>query len=146
MIKSCHAQNDLKSIQVSTYGIFFMGTPHQGESEVCLGKLMPNAATLFEELGWLQVQLGQYAQISGCFETKLGFERYPTPIGKGEKAMVSNSLFVIGKLPTRFRLFQNLRRLHSFGNLLPCTQIMLIWSGILLERMKDTQRCQIIFH
>lgn len=89
LIKSCHAQTDLKSIQVSTYGIFFMGTPHQGESEVGLGKLMPNAATLFENLGWLQVQLGQYAQISGYFETKLGFEKYPTLIGTGEETMVS---------------------------------------------------------
>lgn len=47
LIKCSQARDDWKFIQVSTYGIFFIGAPHQGESEVCLGNLMPNTGTLF---------------------------------------------------------------------------------------------------
>lgn len=95
LIQSNSARNDTKSIQVSTYGIFYMGTPHQGESSVRLGELMHNAAPLFENPGCLQLQLAQYAPISTYFETKLGYERYPTLTATGEVITVSILYFFL---------------------------------------------------
>lgn len=89
LIQSSCARGDIKLLQLSTYGIFFMGTPHQGESEVRFGELMRNAESLFKDPGWLQMQLGQYAQISNYFDTKLGFETEATPIATGGAIMAS---------------------------------------------------------
>ncbi|KAF2176906.1 hypothetical protein K469DRAFT_721172 [Zopfia rhizophila CBS 207.26] len=41
------ALEEHQSIKLSTYGIIFMGTPHQGGSGVALGKLMANIASVF---------------------------------------------------------------------------------------------------
>jgi hypothetical protein len=85
---------------VSTYGIIFMGTPHQGGNGVQLGKLLVNVASLFVaaddrllkhlEKGseWLQLQLGQYGSISGDFLTKFAYEAYKTPTAFGHSIMV----------------------------------------------------------
>jgi hypothetical protein len=87
---------------VSTYGIIFMGTPHQGGSGVALGKLMVNIASVFvaaddrllqhleRDSEWLQQQLGQYGPISGRFVTKFAFEEYPTKTALGHSIMVSD--------------------------------------------------------
>ncbi|OCL02321.1 tetratricopeptide repeat domain-containing protein, partial [Glonium stellatum] len=73
------ALEEHRSIKLSTYGIVFMGTPHQGGSGVALGKLMVNIASVFvaaddrllqhleQDSEWLQQQLGQYGPISGDF-------------------------------------------------------------------------------
>ncbi|ORY63374.1 uncharacterized protein BCR38DRAFT_394255 [Pseudomassariella vexata] len=89
-----------RSIKVSTYGIMFMGTPHQGGNGVRLGKLLTNIASLFvaaddhilrhleKDSEWLQKQLGQYGPISGDFVTKFIYEEYETPTALGLSIMV----------------------------------------------------------
>jgi hypothetical protein len=85
------ALDEHHSIKLSTHGIIFMGTPHQGNNSVALGKLMTNVASVFMTAGnrllqhldrdskWLQQQLGQYGPISSDFVTKFAFEDYATP-------------------------------------------------------------------
>ncbi|KAH3938470.1 hypothetical protein HBH53_256910 [Parastagonospora nodorum] len=84
------ALEEHRAIKLSTYGILFMGTPHQGSSGVALGKLMVNVASVFmvaddrllqhleRDSEWLQQQLGQYGPISSDFVTKYAFEEYAT--------------------------------------------------------------------
>jgi hypothetical protein len=88
-----------RSIKLSTYGIIFMGTPHQGG--IALGRLLVNIASVFvppddrllrhleRDSEWLQQQLGQYAPISNEFVTKFAFEEYPTRTVLGRSIMVS---------------------------------------------------------
>ena len=95
------ALEEHRSIKLSTYGILFMGTPHQGGSGVHLGELMLNVASIFattndrvlqhleRDSEWLQQQLGQYAPISRDFVTKFAYEILPTPIALGRMIMVS---------------------------------------------------------
>ncbi|MCJ1271049.1 hypothetical protein MMC22_010948 [Lobaria immixta] len=94
------ALEEHRSIKLSTYGILFMGTPHQGGGGVCLGELMLNVASIFmtaddkilkhleRDSEWLQQQLGQYAPISGDFVTKFAYEMFPTPIALGRSITV----------------------------------------------------------
>ena len=98
-------KNFRRQLQAPQYGILFMGTPHQGGSGVHL--LMLNVASIFvttndrilqhlkRDSEWLQQQLGQYAPISGDFITKFAYETYPTPIGRGNKIMVSILYFLL---------------------------------------------------
>ncbi|CAN9243604.1 unnamed protein product [Alternaria alternata] len=71
------ALEEHRAVKLSTYGILFMGTPHQGGSGVALGKLMVNVASL-----------GQYGPISSDFVTKFAFEEYATPTVLGKSIMV----------------------------------------------------------
>ncbi|TVY13910.1 Protein SERAC1, partial [Lachnellula arida] len=94
------ALEEHRSIKTSTYGIIFMGTPHQGGSGVQLGKLLVNVASIFvaaddrlmkhleRDSEWLQQQLGQYGPISGDFVTKFAYEEYKTPTKLGPLIMV----------------------------------------------------------
>jgi len=94
------ALEEHRAIKLSTYGILFMGTPHQGGSGVALGKLMVNVASVFmaadnrllqhleRDSEWLQQQLGQYGPISGDFVTKFAFEEYATPTVLGKSIVV----------------------------------------------------------
>lgn len=41
------ALEEQRSIKLSTYGIMFVVTPHQGGSGVALGRLMVNVASVF---------------------------------------------------------------------------------------------------
>jgi hypothetical protein len=71
------ALEEHRSIKPSTYGVIFMGTPHQGGSGIVLGRLFVNVASMFTaaddrllrhlERGseWQQQQLGQYGPVSG---------------------------------------------------------------------------------
>ncbi|KAI9782390.1 MAG: hypothetical protein M1839_005263 [Geoglossum umbratile] len=89
-----------RSIKLSTHGIFFLGTPHQGGEGVSWAKILVNAASIFAQSNthvlrhlerdseWLQQQLGQYAPISGEFVTKFAFETYETPLPFGGSIMV----------------------------------------------------------
>ncbi|PCD30073.1 hypothetical protein FGRA07_10223 [Fusarium graminearum] len=91
---------DQRTIKLSTYGIIFMGTPHQGGNGVQLGRILVNAASVFvpaddgllkhleRDSEWLLQQLGQYGPISGDFATKFAYEKYKTPIALGKKIMV----------------------------------------------------------
>lgn len=146
-----------RSIKISTYGILFMGTPHQGGGGVHLGELVLNVASIFlttnngilqhleRDSEWLQQQLGQYAPISREFVTKFAYEILPTPIALGNTMMVRKFLFYTGKLLMRFRLYHGLRRLYpvpQMRNRLPYQQIILIWLSLPRVRMVVTKRCQ----
>ncbi|KAF8507766.1 hypothetical protein BU17DRAFT_16835, partial [Hysterangium stoloniferum] len=79
-----------KAIETSTYGVIFMGTPHQGVNllewaQSCsdgrsLGSLQddPLLKTLSLYSGALQTQLSQYDPISSRFETVFFYELYGT--------------------------------------------------------------------
>ncbi|MCJ1453499.1 hypothetical protein MMC28_003846 [Mycoblastus sanguinarius] len=87
-------------IKLSTHGIFFMGTPHQGGNGVYFGETMLKVASIFikadnkilkhleRDLEWLQQQLGQYAPVSSDFVTKFAYETLPTPTVIGQSIMV----------------------------------------------------------
>ena len=94
------ALEDHRSIKMSTYGIMFMGTPHQGGSGVQFAKLLVNAASVYKtthdgllrhlerDSEWLQHQLRLYGPISREFVTKFAYEEYETPIALGKSIMV----------------------------------------------------------
>ncbi|KAL1598071.1 hypothetical protein SLS59_007081 [Nothophoma quercina] len=84
------ALEEHRAVKLSTYGILFMGTPHQGGSGVALGKLMVNVASVFVKADdrLLQQQLGQYGPISGDFVTKYAYETYATPTLLGQSMVV----------------------------------------------------------
>ncbi len=79
-----------------------MGTPHQGSSNVQMGKLLVNVASVFvaaddrlmkhleENSEWLQQQLGQYGPISGEFVTKFAYEEYKTSTVMRHSIMVNS--------------------------------------------------------
>jgi hypothetical protein len=79
-----------KSIKLSTSGIVFMGTPHQG-ADTTLGKLVLNIASVvirtnrklvgnLEKDGeWLESQARSYLSISDDFDTIYCYETKPTP-------------------------------------------------------------------
>ncbi|CAG2007458.1 unnamed protein product, partial [Fusarium graminearum] len=89
-----------RSIKLSTYGILFMGTPHQGGNGVQLGRILTNVASVFvpaddrllkhleRDSEWLLQQLGQYGPISSEFVTKFAYENYKTPIALGKQIMI----------------------------------------------------------
>ena len=76
----------LKAIKLSTYGVMFFGTPHQGTDSASWGKVLANVASLFRHtstalLGhlerdseWLEMQLEQYKAISADIFTIFCFE------------------------------------------------------------------------
>jgi hypothetical protein len=94
------ALEEHRSIKTSTYGIMFIGTPHQGGNGVQFGKLLVNAASVYKATNsrllehlerdseWLQQQLRQYGPISGEFMTKFAYEEYETPTALGHSIMV----------------------------------------------------------
>jgi hypothetical protein len=78
----------------------FMGTPHQGGEGVAWGKRLVGVASIFVKTNdnllnvlerdseALQQQLGQYAPISGDFETKFAFETKAMPLALGNAIIV----------------------------------------------------------
>ncbi|KAI6085949.1 hypothetical protein F4821DRAFT_141851 [Hypoxylon rubiginosum] len=94
------AQHEHRSVKTSTYGILFMGTPHQGGNGVQLGRALVDIASIFvaaddrilkhleRDSEWLQQQLGQYGPISGDFVTKFAYETYKTPTLLGHSILV----------------------------------------------------------
>ncbi|KAF2434895.1 hypothetical protein EJ08DRAFT_581701, partial [Tothia fuscella] len=100
------ALEEHRSIKSSTYGIMFMGTPHQGGSGVQLSKLLVNVASVFvaaddrlikhleQDSEWLQQQLGQYNPVSSDFITKFAYEEYKTPTVLGHSILVCSCLLL----------------------------------------------------
>jgi hypothetical protein len=97
-----------KAIKTSTYGIIFMGTPHQGGEGVTWGQRLVNVASIImhtndnllkvlaKDSETLQSQLAQYASISSHFVTKFAYETYPTRVAKlGEMIVVPKSSAVV---------------------------------------------------
>ena len=86
-------------IEFSTYGIFFMGTPHQGRSSEVHpgipGVLVRNVVSIFattndkmtkyleRDSEWIRLQLGQYGPLGRDFVSKFAYEIYPTQIAMG---------------------------------------------------------------
>ena len=91
----------LRAIQLSTYGIVFFGTPHQGGNYVPWGKLLVSVASVFRHTSsallehlekdsvWLETELEQYKPISADIFTIFCFESYPTPLKAGISGIVS---------------------------------------------------------
>lgn len=149
---------DHRSIKLSTHGILFMGTPHQGGNGVQLGRVLANVASLFvaandrllkhleRDSEWLQQQLGQYASISNDFVTKYAFEEYETPTVLGHKIMVGILVRPYREMAlTSSRWFQR-RRQSCQDTQTPSrsssTQTIPPWSAIYRKRTLDTWRCR----
>ncbi|MCJ1462542.1 hypothetical protein MMC07_001144 [Pseudocyphellaria aurata] len=81
-----------RSIKLSTYGIIFMGTPHQGGQGVGMGKMLLRVAKiqgdandsllkhLEEHSEFLEHQMSEFSLISQSFEMKFVYETKPTPL------------------------------------------------------------------
>lgn len=79
-----------KSIELSTHGILFLGTPHQGANGVDLANLLLGIQSLYSKTSdailkdlrshsaALEKQLDMYASISDNYVTKFFFELYQT--------------------------------------------------------------------
>jgi hypothetical protein len=89
-----------KSVERSTYGILFLGTPHQGSAAVDLATLILRILsigfdtndTILNDLGLhskaLQQQQDQYNQISRRYATKCYYEMYATKLPLGKRVKV----------------------------------------------------------
>ncbi|KAK4451012.1 hypothetical protein QBC34DRAFT_459505 [Podospora aff. communis PSN243] len=101
------ALDDHRAIKISTYGIIFMGTPHQGSNAADLGSFLVNVASMFvptndrilkhlkRDSEWLQQQLGQFGPISRDFVTKFEYESYETPTRGPSISIVPRSSAVV---------------------------------------------------
>ena len=81
-----------RSVKLSTYGIIFMGTPHQGGQGVNMGKILVNVAKVLgdtndsllkhleEHSDLLQQQISEFSLISQSFDIKFAYETKPTPL------------------------------------------------------------------
>ncbi|KAL1634772.1 hypothetical protein SLS56_002174 [Neofusicoccum ribis] len=88
-----------QAIKLSTYGIVFLGTPHQGANGVTLAKIAARVISVYEKTNdivlkhleqhseWLNDQMEQYKAISSDFDTKFCFEAYETPIAAGRSIL-----------------------------------------------------------
>lgn len=85
-----------KAIKLSTYGVMFLGTPHQGGNGVNLAQIVTSVMSLFTYTNqkvldhispnsdWLQELQSRYNAISLDFETVFFYETWKmgTPVGK----------------------------------------------------------------
>ena len=106
---------DRRYIKVSTYGILFMGTPHQGAEGVTWGMMARNLASIFtntngqilEHLAknseWLEYQQRLFLPISNQFETVYFYETCPTPLPGGGSLLVCSSQIIVPGAPYRRR-------------------------------------------
>ena len=90
------------AIKLSTYGLIFLGTPHQGGEGVEWGERLATIASIFVQTNkmllqhlqrdseWLQLQLNQYLGISDEFVTRFAYETLPTAIALGKSIVVRN--------------------------------------------------------
>ena len=94
-----------KSIEYSTFGIIFLGTPHQGSPKATWAEVLTHVisityvtnSTIVKHLHahseWLEDQIRDYKAISGNFDTKFCFESYPTQLKSGVSLTVCVSCF-----------------------------------------------------
>lgn len=95
-----------KAIDLSTYGVLFLGTPHQGSDSASLAKFFINVLSVVKKTNdalvkhirkdseALRVQLDQYSLISERFNTKFFYETYPTPLVGGIEQLVRSPVFM----------------------------------------------------
>ena len=96
-----------KAIELSTHGLIFLGTPHQGTEHVGLALLILNIRSIYSETNdiilqdlqshskTLQQQLDQYTSISHKYDTKFCYEMYETKLFAGKFMKVCHSLYLI---------------------------------------------------
>ena len=112
---------------VSTYGILFMGTPHQGCGGVTLGLFLQNLISIFAYTNkkmlvhlemyseWLDSRQKLFLPISNNFDTIYFYETYATPLLTGGALLVCSSesslpRLIFGyQLTVSFRLYRNTR-------------------------------------
>jgi hypothetical protein len=94
------AQEEHRSIYLSTYGIIFAGTPHQGGEGVTWGLRLVTIASIFvntnnrilqhlqRDSEEVQRLMRDYAPISSDFRTKFAYETLPTTLPTGSSIMV----------------------------------------------------------
>jgi hypothetical protein len=93
-----------KAVDLSTYGLLFLGTPHQGAEGIDLALLLLHiqsiysrtSNTIVKDLGLhskaLQEQLDRYRDISHKYATIFFYEKYPTKLPAGKSIKVCGSL------------------------------------------------------
>ena len=91
-----------KAVALSTYGIIFLGTPHQGTQSAEFASILLNIQAITRPVNdallkhlsrnseALEQQLSQFVSISKDFIIKFGFETYPTYLGGGFRDLVSS--------------------------------------------------------
>ena len=95
-----------KAVELSTYGILFLGTPHQGVHDIDLALLMLRIQSIYCETNdavlkdlrlhskALHQQLDLYATISHKYVTKFYYEMYQTKLFAGKSVQVRHSLYL----------------------------------------------------
>jgi hypothetical protein len=93
--------SDYQAIGLSTYGILFLGTPHQGADGVDLALCLLRIQSIYTQTNdailqhlqrdseFLQSQMSLYTSISGNYDTKFFYEMYPTLVVGGLQRIVS---------------------------------------------------------
>jgi hypothetical protein len=89
-----------RALKLSTYGILFCGTPHQGGNGVPWAKLAMRIMSVYANTNtyalkqleshskWLNDQLEQFKSISSDFDTIFFYEGYATPLLGGASILV----------------------------------------------------------
>jgi hypothetical protein len=92
--------DDQKAVKISTYGIIFLGTPHEGSKAVSLAGCLMNIAKIYyhttprisedlqEHSKWLDDQNEGYKSIIRDFDTVFCVEEYATPVIGGKSLVV----------------------------------------------------------
>ena len=119
-----------RSIKLSTSGIIFMGTPHQGGQGVSIGKVLVNIAKvqghtsdtllkhLEEDSELLQQQLAEFSSISREYDTIFAYETKPTPfLGSVAKVIVPKWSAVVPGTPNAAEIgvSEDHRRMTKFS-------------------------------
>jgi hypothetical protein len=99
-LATSHHLPDYQAIGLSTYGILFLGTPHQGADGADLALCLLRIQSIYTQTNdailqhlrrdseFLQAQISQYASISGTLDTKFFYEVYPTQVLGGMQRLV----------------------------------------------------------
>ena len=97
---------DYKFIELSTYGMILLGTPHQGSAAVDFALQLLRIKSLYSHTNdkvlkdlrrdspELQTQLSNFALISSRFDTKFLYEAYDTKVYRGVQTRVCNLLWL----------------------------------------------------
>jgi hypothetical protein len=95
------------AIKLSTYGLIFLGTPHQGGEGVAWGERLVTIASIYVQKNeillqhlqrdseWLQQQLNQYLGISDEFVTRFAYETLPTAIALRKSIIIRTRWFFV---------------------------------------------------
>ena len=96
-----------KAVELSTYGILFLGTPHQGSATVDFGMTLFRILSVYDSTNDavlkdlqlhskpLQQQLYGYSAISHKYITKFYYEMYETKLFSGISKKVGYSIWLI---------------------------------------------------